>query len=101
MYAPWCGHCKKMAGEWAKLGDAYAGVDGLDVAQIDCTADANKSFCTESGTKGFPTVVLFKGDAVQAKHKGPRTATAFAEWLQGQGAPAPAGAEAAKGAEEL
>ena len=42
-YAPWCGHCKKLAPAWAEFSD-LAG-DELTVAKVDCTTDDNKTLC--------------------------------------------------------
>ena len=44
-YAPWCGHCKKLAPVWAEYSDAVG--EELTVAKVDCTLDENKSFCRE------------------------------------------------------
>jgi len=56
MFAPWCGHCKRMAPHWDKV-MAEINVPGSStlVADVDCTA-AGKPICDSNGVKGFPTV---------------------------------------------
>jgi protein disulfide-isomerase-like protein len=54
-FAPWCGHCKKMAPDWEKLSGEWEGNDIGLVAEVDCTADG-KPLCDENGVKGFPTL---------------------------------------------
>jgi len=54
-FAPWCGHCKKMAPDWEKLAQEWEGNDIGLVAEVDCTADG-KSLCDANGVKGFPTL---------------------------------------------
>jgi len=54
-FAPWCGHCKKMAPDWEKLASDWAGHDVGLVAEVDCTA-AGKPLCDQNGVKGFPTL---------------------------------------------
>lgn len=54
-FAPWCGHCKKMAPDWEKLATEWEGNDAGLVAEVDCTADG-KPLCDENGVRGFPTL---------------------------------------------
>ena len=44
-YAPWCGHCKAMAGDWAKLEKDFEGHKVAFVASVDCTAEDNDELC--------------------------------------------------------
>merc|ERR1712048_310567 len=54
-FAPWCGHCKRMAPDWEKLSDEWSGHDIGLVAEVDCTAEG-KPLCDQNGVKGFPTL---------------------------------------------
>jgi protein disulfide-isomerase-like protein len=78
-YAPWCGHCKKLAPEWAKLEHSE-----VVIAEVDCTQ--NKKLCTKHGVKGYPT--LKHGDPSDLQdYKGERTYNALNEFLQTLGPP--------------
>ena len=54
-FAPWCGHCKKMAPDWEKLAADWEGNEIGLVAEVDCTAEG-KPLCDQNGVKGFPTL---------------------------------------------
>eukprot|EP00566_Odontella_aurita_P021369 CAMPEP_0113537614 /NCGR_PEP_ID=MMETSP0015_2-20120614/6920_1 /TAXON_ID=2838 /ORGANISM="Odontella" /LENGTH=217 /DNA_ID=CAMNT_0000437121 /DNA_START=189 /DNA_END=842 /DNA_ORIENTATION=- /assembly_acc=CAM_ASM_000160 len=55
MFAPWCGHCKKMKPDWDKLMEAFKDSETQLVADVDCTAEG-KPICDNAGVKGFPTL---------------------------------------------
>jgi len=54
LYAPWCGHCKTLRPEWAKLATRLKGV--AKVAKID--ASVNRQFDQTYALKGYPHIVL-------------------------------------------
>lgn len=54
-FAPWCGHCKKMAPDWEKLSAEWEGHAVGLIADVDCTAEG-KPLCDANGVKGFPTL---------------------------------------------
>lgn len=62
VYAPWCGHCKKLAPVWEQLGEAAAKQDpSIVIAKLDGTEN---DIPEEAGfdVSGFPTLKFFKAD---------------------------------------
>ena len=54
-YAPWCGHCKKLAPEYEAAARALKkSKTAATLAAVDC--DAHKSLCDAHGVSGFPTI---------------------------------------------
>ncbi|RNA30103.1 disulfide-isomerase A6 [Brachionus plicatilis] len=75
-YAPWCGHCKNLAPEWAKAAKALKGV--VKVAAIDM--DKEQSIGSTYGIKGFPTIKLFAANKNSpVDYAGGRTAQAIVD----------------------
>lgn len=56
-YAPWCGHCKRLAPTYIDLALAFEGRDDVVIAEFD--ADAEKSIPSRYGVTGYPTVKVF------------------------------------------
>jgi len=50
-FAPWCGHCKRLAPTWEDLAKAFDADDDVTVAKVDCTSDdnVNKDLCNDQG----------------------------------------------------
>ncbi|CAM9202220.1 unnamed protein product [Sphacelaria rigidula] len=73
-YAPWCGHCKKLAPALSEAAEKIKEVDpNIVFAKMDCTLDENKEFKQKMGISGFPSFRLFKGSVESAEeHKPPR-----------------------------
>ncbi|XP_073151140.1 protein disulfide isomerase-like 2-3 [Henckelia pumila] len=57
-FAPWCGHCKKLAPEWMKAASNLKGQAKL--GHVDC--DAEKSLMSRYNVQGFPTILVFGAD---------------------------------------
>jgi protein disulfide-isomerase A6 len=78
-YAPWCGHCKSLAPEWAAAAEQTAG-EGVRFGAVD--ADAHRELGSRFGVKGFPTIKTFKAgstkDGDARDYNGPRSASDLA-----------------------
>jgi protein disulfide-isomerase A1 len=62
-YAPWCGHCKKLAPVWDELGEVFEDkAPHLVIAKMDATAN---SYPESIDIKGFPTLIFFPADNKQ------------------------------------
>jgi len=55
-YAPWCGHCKKLAPVWDELAQTLKGVDHVKIAKIDATAN---NLPKNVAVRGYPTLIYF------------------------------------------
>ncbi len=63
-YAPWCGHCKKLAPTWKQL--AWHMQGKVTVAEVNC--DENQSLCKSQGIQGYPTLIWFgQGEEVAGR----------------------------------
>ncbi|TRY71848.1 hypothetical protein TCAL_05412 [Tigriopus californicus] len=73
-FAPWCGHCKRLAPTWDELAKKYEGKAGIKVAKVDCTSNdnQNKELCNDQGVNGFPTLIIHKDGQKVAEYSGKR-----------------------------
>lgn len=72
-FAPWCGHCKRLAPIWEELATKLAGK--AKVGKVDCTEgnDRNRELCNAQGVTGFPTLNIYKNGEKIEEYKGKRT----------------------------
>lgn len=54
-YAPWCGHCKKLAPEWEQAATSLKGE--VKVGAVDATA--YQSLAAQYQVQGYPTIKVF------------------------------------------
>ncbi|XP_019182285.1 PREDICTED: protein disulfide-isomerase-like [Ipomoea nil] len=89
-YAPWCGHCKKLAPEYEKAAKILNENDPpVILAKVDANEEKNKPLAKEYEIKGFPTIKIFRyGGSVVQEYKGPREADGIVTYLKKQSGPA-------------
>jgi len=79
-YAPWCGHCKSLAPEYAKAAGKLAEAGSpIMLAKVDATEQ--KKIAETHEVRGYPTLKFFKkGRAMD--YMGGRTADTIVSWLE-------------------
>eukprot|EP00568_Trieres_chinensis_P017374 CAMPEP_0183330326 /NCGR_PEP_ID=MMETSP0160_2-20130417/85244_1 /TAXON_ID=2839 ORGANISM="Odontella Sinensis, Strain Grunow 1884" /NCGR_SAMPLE_ID=MMETSP0160_2 /ASSEMBLY_ACC=CAM_ASM_000250 /LENGTH=421 /DNA_ID=CAMNT_0025498531 /DNA_START=289 /DNA_END=1554 /DNA_ORIENTATION=- len=81
-FAPWCGHCKRLAPTWEKFAQRVF-EDGMPVgvATVDCTIETE--LCGRYKITGFPTMQWFvNGEVSGAKYSSDRTVDALTAFAQ-------------------
>nr|Q9XF61.1 RecName: Full=Protein disulfide-isomerase; Short=PDI; Flags: Precursor [Datisca glomerata]AAD28260.1 protein disulfide isomerase homolog [Datisca glomerata] len=88
-YAPWCGHCKKLAPEYEKAASILSSHDPpVILAKVDANEEANKELASEFEVRGFPTIkILRNGGKIVQEYKGPRDADGIVDYLKKQSGP--------------
>jgi len=84
-YAPWCGHCKSLAGPWA---DAASQLKGkMNLGALDATQHG--STAQEYEVRGYPTIKYFApGSSEPEDYEGGRTASDIVRWAEEKAADA-------------
>jgi len=98
-FAPWCGHCKKLAPEYEKAAAKLA-VDAphVTLASVDVTEE--KDLGERFEIKGFPTLKFFKKDGSASEYGGGRTEPEIVNWLKKKTGPAAKAIDSVEAAEE-
>ena len=84
-FAPWCGHCKKLAPEFETAATSLK-EQKIKLASVDCTVE--KEICEKNGIKGYPTLSVFRKGLEVTKYQGPREAAAIVKFMKKQSSPA-------------
>merc|ERR550532_2796291 len=78
-FAPWCGHCKQFAPEYAAAAKQLkAATPSIPLAKVDATAE--HKLAEEHGVRGYPTIRLFI-DGKDQEYTGGRTEQSIVTWV--------------------
>uniref|UniRef100_A0A6Q2Y3T2 Protein disulfide-isomerase n=1 Tax=Esox lucius TaxID=8010 RepID=A0A6Q2Y3T2_ESOLU len=82
-FAPWCGHCQRLAPEYETAATKLKGK--VYLAKVDCTV--NSETCGRFGVNGYPTLKIFRNGEDSAAYDGPRTADGIVSYMTKQVGP--------------
>ncbi|KAH3759333.1 chamberlinius hualienesis protein disulfide isomerase 2 [Pelomyxa schiedti] len=85
-FAPWCGHCKHLAPEFAKAATIMKNDDPAPIlAEVDCTVESE--LASRFQVQGYPTLKIFR-NGQETPYNGPREADGIVRFVRSQAGPA-------------
>ncbi|KAF4075838.1 hypothetical protein AMELA_G00223500 [Ameiurus melas] len=98
-YAPWCGHCKRLAPEYEKAAkELSTRTPPIPLAKIDATSE--NELATRFDVTGYPTLKIFRKGKV-FDYNGPREKHGIVDYMSEQAGPPSKQVQAVKQIQEL
>ena len=86
-FAPWCGHCKRLAPEYEQAATTLKKNDPpVSLVKVDCVGEG-KDTCSKNGVSGYPTLKVFRNGELQKDYDGPREASGIVSTMRKQAGP--------------
>ena len=81
-YAPWCGHCQRLAPEYERAAKQLAELEKpIKLAKVDATKETE--IAKRFDVSGYPTLLVFR-NGKPFKYSGGRDERAIVEYMKGQ-----------------
>ncbi|CEH16879.1 Thioredoxin/protein disulfide isomerase [Ceraceosorus bombacis] len=81
-YAPWCGHCQKLAPIYEQVAKDFENEEDVVVAQMNANDPANNDIAVKHGVSSYPTIVFFSKDNKEGVlYQGGRDEDSFVKFL--------------------
>ncbi|XP_062235458.1 protein disulfide-isomerase A4 [Platichthys flesus] len=98
-YAPWCGHCKRLAPEYEKAAKELSQRSPpIPLAKVDATVESEVA--TRFGVTGYPSLKIFRKGKV-FDYNGPRENHGIVDYMSEQAGPPSKQVQAGKQVQEL
>ncbi|KAF5092468.1 hypothetical protein D0Z00_004575 [Geotrichum galactomycetum] len=78
-FAPWCGHCKRLAPEY-EIAATELKEQNIALVEVDC--EQNQALCAEHKIQGYPTLFVFKSLDSKSQYQGGRTAEDIVKYMK-------------------
>ncbi|XP_065671417.1 protein disulfide-isomerase A3 [Hydra vulgaris] len=86
-YAPWCGHCKRLAPEYEIAATALLKNDPpVKLAKVDCVGEGKES-CSKYSVSGYPTLKIFRNGGFSQEYDGPRESAGIISYMKKNSGP--------------
>merc|ERR1712168_830085 len=86
-YAPWCGHCKRLAPEYdTAAAELIKNDPPIALAKVDCVGEGKDS-CSKFGVSGYPTLKIFRDGEFSQEYDGPRDSAGIISFMKKNAGP--------------